>query len=152
MWAASEAIADAAGILEHSPMMQFRRKAALVAAAVALFGVALPAAGPMAADEKTQAAAPKSKISDERLNAFAAAAKGVFAVRQKFAPQFEAATTDAEKKKVISAAQDEMKNVIQGHGITVEQYNAVLVAARDDRSLAEKLEKLLSLDSPAKGG
>ena len=133
-------------------MMQFARTAALAAAAVVLFGVALPAAGPASAEEKAQAATPTSKVSEERLNAFASAAKGVFAVRQKFAPQFEAATTDSDKKKVILSAQEEMKKVIEGQGLTVEQYNAVLVAARDDRALAERLEKMLGAGSQPKGG
>jgi len=64
-------------------MMQFARTAALAAAAVVLFGVALPAAGPASAEEKAQAATPKSKISEERLNAFASSVKGVFRKRKR---------------------------------------------------------------------
>lgn len=132
-------------------MMQFARTAALVIAAVALYGVSLPAAGPALADDSAAAATP-ANISDERLNAFVAAAKEVFAVRQKYGPQFEAAATDDDKKKVVQLAQGEMKKAIQNHGLTIEQYNAVLVAARGDKTLAEKLEKLLSLESAPKGG
>jgi hypothetical protein len=42
-----------------------------------------------------------------------------------------------------------MEKVIVGHGLTVEQYNEILVAAKDDQALAEKLSKLLG---PPPGG
>ncbi len=131
-------------------MKQFARTAALVVAAVTLYGVSLPAAAPARADDNAEAAA--GKITDERLNAFVAAAKDVYAVRQKYSPQFEAAATDDDKKKIVVAARDEMKKAIEGHGLTIEQYNAVLTAARTDQTLAEKLEKMLSLENPPKGG
>ena len=111
----------------------------------------LPAAAPARADDNAEAAA--GKITDERLNAFVAAAKEVFAVRQKYQPAIRSGRqrTD-DKKKIVVAARDEMKKAIEDHGLTIEQYNAVLTAARTDQTLAEKLEKMLSLDSPPKGG
>lgn len=130
-------------------MMFIARTAAIVVAAMTFYGAALPAAVPARADDKGDA---NTTITDERLNAFVAAAKEVFAVRQKYRPQFEAATTDGDKQKIVVAARDEMKKAVESHGLTIEQYNAVLTAARNDQKLAEKLEKLLTLDSPAKGG
>jgi hypothetical protein len=131
-------------------MMQFARTAALVAAAVALYGVSLPASTPARADDNAEITI-AANFSDARLTAFVAAAKEVFAVREKYRPQFEAASTDDEKKKVVLAARGEMKKAIEGHGLTIEQYNAVLTAARSDRTLASRLEKLLSVESRPKG-
>lgn len=131
-------------------MIEIGRKTA-IAAGMALIGVLLPAAAPVAADTKPGAVAPKKNYSDKQLNAFAAAAKAVFAVRKKYAPQFQAAADDTAKKKVITAARQEMETAIKGKGLTVEQYNEVLVAAKDDKVLAEKLGKLLG-PPPNKGG
>jgi hypothetical protein len=115
---------------------------------MALFGLSLPAAA-QKTDDKPGTAAPQSSFTDARLNAFANAAKGVYAVRQKYGPKFEAAADDAEKKNVVLSARAEMEKVIVGHGLTVEQYNEILVAAKDDQALAEKLSKLLG---PPPGG
>lgn len=131
-------------------MTGFGRNAA-AAAGIALFGLSLPAVAPMAADSKPGAVAPRKNFSDKHLNAFAAAAKGVFAVRRKYATQFQAASDEGEKKKIVIAARREMEDVIRGHGLTVEQYNEVLVAAKDDRALAERISKLLG-PPPKKGG
>ena len=122
---------------------------AAVAAGMALFGLSLPAAA-QKTDDKPGMAAPQSSFTDARLNAFANAAKGVYAVRQKYGPKFEAAADDAEKKNVVLSARAEMEKVIVGHGLTVEQYNEILVAAKDDQALAEKLSKLLG--PPPSGG
>jgi hypothetical protein len=131
-------------------MAEFGRKAAIIAG-MALIGVLLPAAAPMAADGKPGATAPKKTFTDKRINAFVAAAKGVAAVRQKYAPRFHAAADDDSKKKIVVAARQEMEKVIKDHGLTVAQYNEVLVAAKDDKALADKLGKLLG-PPPPKGG
>lgn len=119
------------------------------AAAFAIAAVTMPAGFALAADEKPKAAAPKSNFSDKRLNDFAAAAKEVFEIRQKYAPKFEAAGNDADKKEIVQQARGEMEQAIKGKGLTIEQYNEVLVAAKDDQVLAEKLGKLMDeLNSP----
>ena len=122
---------------------------ALVAATLSM--TALPT---LAADEKPNATAPaqKAKISDKRLNDFVAAAKEVYAIRQKYAPQFKAASNDAEKRQVIQSAQGEMKQAIQNRGLTVEQYNEVLVAAKDDQALADRIGKMMDNSTGQKGG
>lgn len=113
------------------------------AVAFAITATALPAGVTLAADKKPATLAPKSNFSEKRLNDFAAAAKEVFAIRQKYAPEFESAGTDADKKQIVQKARGEMEQAIQGKGLTIEQYNEVLVAAKDDQGLAEKLGKMM---------
>jgi hypothetical protein len=131
-------------------MAEFLRKATIVAG-MALIGVLLPAAAPMAADGKPGAAVPKKKFTDKQINAFVAAAKGVAAVRQKYAPQFQAAADDDSKKRIVGQARQEMEKVIKSKGLTIEQYQEVLVATKDDKELADRLGKLLG-PPPQKGG
>jgi hypothetical protein len=132
-------------------LISHKAAAAAALAVVALSWTAVPA---MAADEKPKAgaSAQKAKISDKRLTDFVAAAKEVYAIRQKYAPQFKAASTDAEKRQVIQSAQGEMKQAIQNRGLTVEQYNEVLVAAKDNQSLADRIGKMMDDSAAKKGG
>ena len=113
------------------------------AAAFAVAAVTMPAGLALAADEKPKAAAPKANFSEKRLNDFAAAAKEVFAIRQKYAPQFEAAGNETDKKQIVQQARGEMEQAIKGKGLTIDQYNEVLVAAKDDQALADKLGKMM---------
>ena len=122
------------------------------AAAIASAAITVPATATLAADEKPKAAAPAAQFSDQQLNSFAAAAKEVFAIRQKYAPQFEAASDETQKKQIVQTAQSEMKKAIQGNGLTLEQYNNVLVAAKDDKVLAEKIGKMMDTSGTPKGG
>ena len=125
---------------------------AAVAAALVAAALSLSAAPSMAADEQPNTVAPKAKISEKRLNDFVAAAKEVFAIRQKYAPQFKAAKDDTEKRQVVQSAQGEMKKAIQNRGMTVEQYNEVLVAAKDDKELADRIGKMMDDVTSQKGG
>lgn len=121
------------------------------AVAFAIAATALPASVTLADDKKPTTLAPKTNFSQKRLNDFAAAAKEVFAIRQKYAPKFEAAGTDADKKQIVQKARGEMEQAIQGKGLTLNQYNEVLVAAKDDRALADKLGKMMDGVGSPKG-
>ena len=132
--------------------MTFLPLKAATAAALAFAILSLPATPSIAADEKPKAAAPAGNISEKRLTDFVAAAKDVFAIRQKYAPQFQTASDDAQKKQIVHTAQGEMKQAIQNRGMTIDQYNDVLVAAKDDQALAEKIGKMMDDGKPGKGG
>ena len=45
-----------------------------------------------------------------------------------------------------------MEKAIRGQGLTVQQYNEVLVAAKDDRTLADRIGKLMEAGATQKGG
>ena len=122
------------------------------ATALAVAMLAFAPAPSLAADEKPKAAAKKSNFSQKRLSDFVAAAMEVAAIRQKYGPQFKAAANDAEKKKIVQTASGEMKKAIQGRGLTVDQYNEVLVAAKDDQALAERLAKMIDGSRTGKDG
>ena len=125
-------------------------KAAAVAALVAI-NVLVPTV-PSAADEPAPGTpATKAKISEKRLNDFVAAAKDVYAIRQKYAPMFKEAKDDGEKRQVLQTARGEMKLAIENRGMTVEQYNDVLVAAKGDQELADRIGKMLE-DTASKSG
>lgn len=122
------------------------------ATALAVAMLALSPAPSMAADEKPNTEAKKQNFSKKRLTDFVAAAKDVFAIRRKYAPQFESATNDADKKKIVQTASGEMQQAIQNRGLTVDQYNEVLIAAKDDQALAERIGKMMNDGAAGKDG
>lgn len=124
-------------------------KAAVVAALVTV-ALSMPVVPSLADEPAANAAATKAKISEKRLNDFVAAAKDVYAIRQKYAPKFKDAKDDGEKQQVLQTARGEMKSAIENRGLTVEQYNDVLVAAKGDQELADRIGKML--DDATKGG
>ena len=125
---------------------------AAAAAALVVFVFSLPAAPSFADDETAKQTMPKSKISEKRLNDFVAAAKDVFAIRQKYAPKFKAAKDDTEKRQVLQTARGEMQSAIENRGLTIQQYNDVLVAAKSDHDLADRIGKMLEDTTAPKGG
>jgi len=131
--------------------MDFLPLKAAVVAALATFVLTLPAAPSVADEPAANAAAAKAKISEKRLNDFVAAAKDVYAIRQKYAPKFKDAKDDGEKEQVLQTARGEMKSAIENRGLTVEQYNDVLVAAKGDQELADRIGKMLDDTSSPKG-
>lgn len=122
------------------------------AAALAIFAVTLPAGLAKADDQSPKAAAPKAAFSEKHISNFVAAAKEVYAIRQKYAPQFRAANSDADKKQIVLTAQGEMEKAIQGNGLTVQQYNEVLVAAKDDQALADRIGRMMDSGGAKEGG
>jgi Domain of unknown function (DUF4168) len=132
--------------------MTFLPFKAAVTAALAVVVLSLPAARSVADEPMPSASVPKAKISEKRLNDFVAAAKDVYAIRQKYAPKFKDAKDDGEKQQVLQTARGEMKSAIENRGMTVEQYNDVLVAAKGDQELAERIGKMLDDATSQKGG
>lgn len=86
--------------------------------------------------------APTPAFSDARLKAFATASMNIVKIRRKYWPQVQATDNEDEMRKIAEIAKKEMMKAIKAHGLTVEQYNAVVTAAQKDPSLVERIEKI----------
>lgn len=120
-------------------------KAAGAALVTILFVAALPDAT-TATEEKAkpgaEAATSAPEFTDARLRAFAIASNAIFAIRQKYLPQVQAAGSEDEARKLATAAQQEMLKVVADNGLTVDQYNAVVAAAQNDPSLIDRIKTI----------
>lgn len=105
---------------------------------------AATAHGPVAAGPgvATAQAAP-AKIAPKQLKSFVSAAKQVFKIREKFAPQVQAAGNEEAARTLITAAQGEMRKAIEGAGLTIERYNEIIQAAQADPALASEIQGMM---------
>ena len=95
-----------------------------------------------ATDLMAQSKAPAA-IPAAQLQSFATAAKQVFEIRQKYAPQVQAAGSEQEARAVIVAAQGEMRKAIETSGLSVERYQEIIEAAEADPKLADEIQGMI---------
>lgn len=89
----------------------------------------------------TAAGAESQKYDDAMLDAFAAAAIKVAAVRQQWIPKIEAAGSEEEAKKLGKQAVAQMRDVVNGtENMSVEQYNEIASAAQADEALRARVD------------
>jgi hypothetical protein len=81
-------------------------------------------------------------FSDARLKAFAAASAKVMDIRQEYWPQVQAASSEEEMRRLTKIAQKKMLETVAAHGLTMDQYNEIVAAAKDDPDLIERIKKL----------
>ena len=113
-------------------------------AAFALWAVApLLPASPVAADRAWAQAAPGMEIGDQQLRAFAAAALEVQEIGREWQEAAQAAGSEAEVETLRDQAQNQMVEAVEGEGLSVDDYNAIVVAAETDPELAARIQTLI---------
>jgi hypothetical protein len=85
-----------------------------------------------------QAQSPSMTISDEKLNAAAAAIGRVTSIRQSYEPKI-AAAPPANKQHMTEEANDAMKKAVADQGLSVDEYNSIIRTAQNDPSVRQKL-------------
>ena len=82
---------------------------------------------------------PNARVPDETVARTGAALRRVAEIHNVYAPKVEAAPTPDERTRLSSQATDAARKAISDQGLTVEQYNEVVVAAQDNTELEERL-------------
>ncbi|WP_315838920.1 DUF4168 domain-containing protein [Bradyrhizobium prioriisuperbiae] len=72
------------------------------------------------------------------MDAAAAAVEQVANVKKDYQQRIEAAPTP-DKQRIADEANTVLAKTVTDHGLTVEEYTAILVAAKDDAGVREKL-------------
>jgi hypothetical protein len=85
-----------------------------------------------------QAQSPSLTISDEKLNAAAAAIGRVTSIRQSYEPKI-AAAPPANKQHMTEEANNAMKKAVADQGLSVDEYNSIIRTAQNDPSVRQKL-------------
>jgi predicted ATPase with chaperone activity len=120
-------------------------------AAVALTGGALllvpvaeaqmspPQSRPQTQSPQTQSLpSPSVSISDEKLNAAAAAIGQVVTIRQSYEGKI-AAAAPSDKQRLLKEANDALQKAVTDQGLSVDEYNSIIRTARNDPAVREKL-------------
>lgn len=86
-----------------------------------------------------------AEIDDETIEAFAEAQVRVEEIRNSYMPQYQAAETDEERQQLSEAATQEMVEAVRDTpNLTVEEYDAVIRAANEDPSIAERINEAMA--------
>ncbi len=114
----------------------------LPAAALLAFALAapLPAAAQM---EGTQPPIAAEDLTDEQLEAFAAAAAEVGEITQQLQIQAQAIETEQELMELQEQANMQMVEAVEEQGLTVDEYNMIFQVAQVDPELNERLVQMM---------
>ena len=105
-----------------------------------------PQARPQAQSPQTQlpqTQSPSVPISDEKLNAAAAAIGQVTAIRQSYQSKIEAAPA-SDKQRLAKEANDALEKAVTDQGLSVDEYNSIIRAAQNDPAVRQKLTQRIS--------
>jgi hypothetical protein len=112
-----------------------RPLAAAIVAATCSLGI--PAANAQTEAPPT-APGQKSDISEQKLDAMAAALEQVATVKDSYQQRF-AAAPPADKERIAEEAKTALKKAVTDQGLSVEEYSSILVVAQNDPQVREKI-------------
>lgn len=111
--------------------------AALTVSAVAALTLAAPS--PLLAQSDRPAVQEPATVSDAELRSFAVAAVEVKRVADTYLPVLAGTRTVEEKARVESAAQSEIRQIVENEGFTVSRFNQILSLASASPDLADRI-------------
>jgi hypothetical protein len=119
--------------------------AAMAIAFLLVFSVCLPAHASQdpaqsQAQQQPETGQQAQNFPEEKLEAYADAALEVAKINLRLAPQIRQANTDEQKRTLFLEMQEEMVTAVNNtDGITVQEYNQISMAAREDENLAGRI-------------
>ena len=85
---------------------------------------------------------PSPNIPEQKLDAAAAALAQVATIKQDFQQKIEEAAP-SDKERIADEANDALSKAVTDHGLTVEEYNSIIVVAQNDPDVREKILRRL---------
>ena len=119
-------------------MRLFKRS---LAAAILTAGtwLCIPAVDAFAQSPPTGPSASAPDLSDQKLNATAAALERVVGLQKDYRQRVAEAEAPADKERIVAEANNELAKAITEQGISVEEYTSILDAARGDAEIRGKI-------------
>jgi len=103
-----------------------------------------PSSSPPSTTSPSQST-PSADISEQKLDAAAAAVKGVATVKQDYEQKLAQAPRP-EQDRLVDEAQTAMAKAVTDQGLTVEEYTKILQVAQNDPTVHEKIIQRLKLN------
>jgi hypothetical protein len=85
-----------------------------------------------------QAQSPSPTISDQKLNAAAAAIGQVTSIKQSYEQKI-AEAPPSDKQHIADEANNAMKKAVTDQGLSVDEYNTIVQTAQNDPTIRQKL-------------
>jgi hypothetical protein len=112
-----------------------------VAALVAGWQLNLPTADAQT-QQPSKAPAPSSAISDQKLDATAAALQRVASLQRDYQERIASAPA-SDKQRLADEAHQALVKAVTDQGLSVDEYTSIVQAAKDDAGVREKIMKRL---------
>jgi Domain of unknown function (DUF4168) len=98
---------------------------------------AMPAAN--AQPSAPELSRPAPSISDQKLDAAAAALEQVAAIQQTYRQRFAQAATPSDQERIVAEVHDALTKAVQDQGLSVEEYNSIIETAQNDPEVRGKV-------------
>jgi hypothetical protein len=128
--------------------MSMKIQPAILALAAVLVGAltlggALQLQAQTATPPQQQTPTQQPELSQGQIESFASAALQLREIRSKWQPRLQEAENAEKSKELQTQASAEMVKAVEAKGLTVEKYNAIAAAARDNPELAARIAKVM---------
>jgi hypothetical protein len=114
-------------------------KRSLAAAVLTVGFLSIPAVGVLGQSLPAGPSASASELSDQKLNAAAAALERVVSLQEGYRQRIAQAEVAADKERIVAEANSELTKAITDQGISVEEYTSILDVARDNPEIRGKI-------------
>ena len=81
------------------------------------------------------------QLTDQHVDAFVEAALQINAYVAEVRPELEAAGSEAERTQIQERAQDHINSIVVETGLSVTEYTSIANAARNDQSVAQRINQ-----------
>jgi hypothetical protein len=114
----------------------------LAAAILAVAGLcAVPASNAYAQSQQPGLSGPAPDISDQKLDAIAAAIKQVIGIKNDHQQRIEAAAEQTDRERIADEAKTALEKAVTDQGLSVPEYNSILVVAQNNPEVQEKIRQ-----------
>lgn len=137
------ALSAAAAMANEAPTSSFTESAAPAGQSSA---PATQAPAPIESATPAPVATPgtvAANVPDDQLRKFVASAQEVAVVSQQYSKQLEGVQDRAEQQKVVEQANQEMSQIIQNNGLTIQEFNAISDAVDSDPALQQRAQQMV---------
>ena len=101
---------------------------------------------PAQSTQSPQTPSASASISDEKLNAAAAAIGQVATIRKSYESKI-AAVAPSDKQRLAKEADDALNKAVTNQGLSVDEYNSIIRTAQNDPAVHEKLTQRIAHSS-----
>ena len=105
----------------------------------AIFAAAVPVANAQVQSPAPAPAQPSQNITDQKLDATAAALNKIANVKENYTQQIEASSNEADKQRLVNEANKELVKAVTDQGLSVEEYTSIMVVAQNDPNVRQKI-------------
>ena len=121
--------------------MKFSTRFLIAAALLAAGPFGVPAA--LAQAQSPLQGTPAPVISDQKIDAAAAALERVASLQQTYRRQLSETPQQADKERIVAEANGALTKAVTDQGLSVEEYSSILQAAQNDPALRGKIMQRL---------